>query len=199
MNNKFAIPKEKYIEEQLPKTMIEAMNPEILEQMGGAPMLMNELMIWNEFHSKKFLEKSDRKEMEGIIKRAGKLFIVSLLVGGIANRILTQIKIGGKDFINMRLLFRLPIRLLIFFAAINGIFLIPMTDHLNMLSNKLNAKYVPRYLAFEKSGGDPVIMNPSYLNEEGMSEEEKEYVNKYYDSMKPQFAMAQAQAQGKRL
>lgn len=190
MNNRF-----KPIDEEItrkPKTLADIIDPEMKEQMGDTPPILLELNMWYEFYSQKFLEKEDRKDIESMVHRAGKLFVVSLLIGGVANRMLTNLKLFGKDFLNLKLFIRLPIRFFIFSMSFSGICLVPMTDHLINLYDKINNKYVERFIRFQKQG-DPLIMNPNLLNEEGMSKDEREYITKYNESVRAQFAGMQAQ------
>lgn len=159
---------------------------------GSGNLLIDELQVWGGFYQQKFLEKTDRDEIKLLGRRAAKLSILAIVMGGVANRLLTMVKVGKFDFLNMRLVFRLPIRFLIFGLSFTIVVFGPIFDHMYRLREKLTTKYKPRFRRFSVLN-DPLIMNPFMLNEPGMTEEEKEYMKVFYDNMKVQMEQMKAQ------
>lgn len=172
-------------------SIVYAIGPEMAQARSGN-MLMDELQIFGSLYQQKMLEKMDRDEIMNAGRRATKLFIISFIVGGAANRLLTQFKPKGRDFLNMRLVPRLFIRFSIFGLSLTFIFLNQMANHMFKLRDYLNAKYTPRMRHYTREM-DPLIMNPQLLNEPGMSPDEKEYMKVFYENMRSQGAMMKAQ------
>lgn len=172
-------------------SIVFAVGPEMQQGRSGN-LLMDEVQIYGGLYQQKMLEKVDRDEIMNAGRRSVKLFFLGLVVGGVANRLLTQFKIGGRDFLNLRLPFRLFIRFSIFGGCLYSVFLLPMVGHMTKLREYLNSRYTPRMHKYSMEM-DPLIMNPNLLNEPGMSDDEKEYMRVFYDNMKAQGAMMRAQ------
>ncbi len=174
------------------ESIVDVIGPEMSQMKTGNPM-MDEIQIYGGLYQQKMLEKSDRNEVMNVGRRGLKLFLLSLVVGGAVNRMFTKVKIGKYDFLNMRLVFRLIIRLGIFGISFGMICLSPVLNHLMKIRDDLNMKYVPRMIRYQKEM-DPLVMNPSLLNEPGMTDEEREYMRVFYENMRSQAAMMKAQS-----
>jgi len=176
-----------------PKTdsIVDVIGPEMAQNISGN-LLMDEIQIFGGLYQQKMLEKVDRNEVMNTGRRGAKLFILSTVVGGAVNRLLTQTKIRGYDFLNLRLVFRIIFRLGIFALSFSTIFYSPMMTHILSLRDNLNAKYIPRMRMYQYEM-DPLIMNPNLLNEPGMNDEEREYMKVFYENMRSQAAMMKAQ------
>jgi len=172
-------------------SIVDVVGPEMAAARSGN-LLMDEVQIYGGLYQQKMLEKVDRDEIKNIFRRGTKLLILSLLVGGVSNRLVTKLKIKKFDFLNVNIIFRIFVRLSIFSVSLSTIFFLPMLEHLLNVRNKLNYKYIPRMRLYQ-SEMDPLIMNPILLNEPGMTEDEREYMKVFYDNMKSQSAMMKAQ------
>jgi hypothetical protein len=172
-------------------SIVDVVGPEMAAARSGN-LLMDEVQIYGGLYQQKMLEKVDRDEIKNIFRRGTKLLILSLLVGGVSNRLVTKLKIRKFDFMNVNILLRIFVRLSIFSVSLSTIFFLPMLEHLLNVRNKLNYKYIPRMRLYQ-SEMDPLIMNPILLNEPGMTEDEREYMKVFYDNMKSQSAMMKAQ------
>lgn len=150
--------------------------------------LKDQLQIFIGLHTEKLLEKEDRNELINLGRRGAKLAMLSLFCSALANRMVTQLKFRNFDFMNLRLFIRFPIRMGIFFFFFTNMVFLPMTKRCLELNEQLNNKYYPRMVRFVKEN-DPLIMNPNYLNEPGMTEEEKEYMSNYYNKLKTEIEM----------
>jgi hypothetical protein len=153
---------------------------------------MDELNTFGSLYTQKFLEKMDRDEIKNTGRRAAKLFLLSMTIGAVSNRILTKFKFRNRDFLNLRLAPRLLIRFGIFASCFTFFFYSPMLTHMMKLRQYLNEKYTPRMRLFATEM-NPLILNPSMLNEPGMSQEEKEYMKLFLDKMNDQALQARAQ------
>ena len=172
-------------------SIVDVVGPEMAAARSGN-LLMDEVQIYGGLYQQKMLEKVDRDEIKNIFRRGTKLLILSLIVGGVSNRLVTKLKIRKFDFLNVNILLRIFVRLSIFSVSLSTIFFLPMLEHLLNVRNKLNYKYIPRMRLYQ-SEMDPLIMNPILLNEPGMTEDEREYMKVFYDNMKSQSAMMKAQ------
>jgi hypothetical protein len=137
----------------------------------------------------KMLEKKDRQQIERTSKKAVKLVCLSFVAGGVANRFLTYSKIKNFEFINLRLIFRLPIRLAVFGLIFNLFALGPIVSDVENLYYNLHDKYYSRYELL-KSTCEPLAMNPKMINEEGMTEDDKDEAVLNYQRTKESMMMA---------
>jgi hypothetical protein len=172
-------------------SIVDVVGPEMAAAKSGN-LLMDEVQIFGGLYQQKMLEKVDRDEIKNIFRRGAKLLLLSFAVGGVANRMVTKLKIRKFDFLNLNIIFRIVLRLSIFSVSLSSIFFLPMLEHLLNVRNKLNAKYIPKMRLYQ-SEMDPLIMNPYLLSEPGMTEEEREYMKVFYDNMKSQASMMKAQ------
>lgn len=163
-------------------SIINVVDPEMMRMGSGNP-LMDELQIFGSLYQQKLLEKIDRDDITNAGRRAFKLLIISLAIGGSLNRLLTKKRIFGRDFLNLNLLIRLPIRFIILMIPFYPCFYSPMMVHMFKLREYLNEKYTPRMRRFTLEM-DPFIMNPNMVNEPGMTEEDKEYIGAFVDRMR---------------
>jgi hypothetical protein len=173
------------------QSICDVIAPEMAQNLSGN-LMMDEAQIFGGLYQQKMLEKIDRDDIMNTGRRGVKLFLLSAIVGSAMNRLVTVARFGKFDFLNMRLIFRLPIRLAIFAVSIHQIFFNPMMNHVFKLRDYLNIKYIPRMRLYTQEM-DPLIMNPSLLNEPGMTPDEKEYMKVFYENMKSQAAMMKAQ------
>ncbi len=150
--------------------------------------LVNSAAIWYYFYSQRMLEREDRQQLKKLVNKAGKYTFLSLFAAGLVNRGLTYLKIGKREFINMKFILRFPIRAFIVFAFFNFGALIPSLSEVDKAYNKLYDKYIPRYETMKRAC-DPLIMNPRMLSEEDMSEEDREYMFIIYQKLKDQLIM----------
>jgi hypothetical protein len=151
--------------------------------------LLDSLTTWYFFYSMKMLEKKDRQQIERTGKKAIKLVALSLLAGGFANRFLTYLKIKDFEFINLRLIFRLPIRLTLYGLIFQFFALNPILSDVENLYYNLHDKYYPRFELL-KTTSEPLSMNAKMLNEEGMTEDEKDDAVLNYQRTKETLMMA---------
>jgi hypothetical protein len=151
--------------------------------------LFESIATWYFFYTTNMLEKKDRQQIERTSKKAVKLICLSFIAGGFANRFLTYLKIRQYEFINLRLLFRLPIRLAVFGIIFNIFALAPIVHDVENLYYNLHDKYYPRYELL-KSSCEPLAMNRNLLNEEGMTEEQKDEAVLNYQRTKEALMMA---------
>ncbi len=145
--------------------------------------MINNTALWYYFYSQRMLEKEDRQNLKRFTNKTIKLTLASFIAGGIANRALTNLNIGNLEFMNLKPIFRIPIRLLIFFIFLNYGTLSKSKDDMKLVYGKLSKKYIPRYKML-RSICDPLVMNPRMLNEEGMNDEDREYMLSTYQKMK---------------
>jgi hypothetical protein len=151
--------------------------------------IINSMVTWYMFYSQRMLEKKDRQQIQKTMNKATKLVFLSFLAGAFANRFLTYLKIGNFEFINLRLIFRLPIRFAVFGLLFNVCALGPVLRDVENLYYNLHDKYYPRYEVLRNSC-EPLAMNPKMLNEEGMSEDEKDEMVILYQKTKDGLMMA---------
>jgi hypothetical protein len=150
---------------------------------------LDSLSTWYFFYTMKMLERQDRQQIERTGKKAVKLVALSFIAGGFANRFLTYLKVGNFEFINLRLIFRLPIRLAVF-GTIFSLFTVgPILSDAENLYFKLHDKYYPRYELL-KTTCEPLAMNAKMLNEDGMTEDEKDEAVFNYQRTKETLMMA---------
>jgi hypothetical protein len=150
--------------------------------------LINSAAIWYYFYSQRMLEKEDRQQLKKLVNKAAKYTLFSFIGAGLVNRGLTHLKIGKREFINMKFIFRLPVRAFILFAFFNFGALLPTLAEVDNVYNKLYDKYIPRYQSLKKLC-DPLVMNPRMLSEDDMSEEDREYMFVIYQKLKDQLIM----------
>lgn len=167
------------------RTIVEVMMPLEERRALGIPDddLKSEIGIWQQFYSSKWLEKTDRDKINNAGRRAGKTALLSVFIGAITNRLLTKTRVSKLDFLNLRWYLRIPIRLGVFGLSFYFMCFKPMSDHVDKLRHELNVKYTDRMEKFLEVG-EPLILNPTMLNEEGMNEDEKEYIHKFYEQTK---------------
>jgi hypothetical protein len=172
-------------------SIVELMSPEEMG-MGGSGgiqdsnILMNEFMVFKDMYSKKFMEYDDRKEIKGLAKYSIKSLFAGIVIAGVLNRGLTMIKFKKFDFMNLRFVFRFIIRSSIFTSFIFYFYTQSILALLDF-RNKLNKKYIPRYIQFMNTG-DPMMLNPKILEEPNTSQEEKESTLQFIKQMKSNLA-----------
>ncbi len=169
----------------------EVVGPEMMPGSYGYKFI-DDITVYLGLYQQKMLEKPDRNEIVNVGRRFAKLFLISMVVGSASNRILTKIKYRKFDFLNFNLFLRFIVRISIFTASMYFICLNPLLTYGEMVLNNLNKKYVARMKEF-KNNPDPLLMNPNLLNEPGMSDEEKDYMQVFYKNMKSQAEMMKAQ------
>ena len=81
-------------------SIVNVIGPEMAAARSGN-ILMDEMQVYGGLYQQKMLEKVDRNEIMNAGRRAAKLFIISTIVGGAANRLVTKAKFGKFDFLNM--------------------------------------------------------------------------------------------------
>jgi hypothetical protein len=169
----------------------DVVGPEMMPSSYGYKSI-DDITVFLGLYQQKMLEKVDRNEILNVGRRFVKLFLLSIVVGSAGNRILTKSKFGKFDFLNFNIFLKFFVRLSIFSISIYFFCFNPVLDYAEMVLKNLNMKYTPRMIDF-KNNTDPLIMNPYLLNEPGMSEEEKEYMQVFYKNMKSQAEMMKAQ------
>lgn len=172
----------------LSRSIIDVVDPEMLQGASGN-LFMDEIQLYGSLYQQKFLEKRDRDEILNLGRYAVKRFMLAFFVGALANRMITKLKYGRYDFLNLRLFFRFSVRLAIFAGSMYYLCGLPTYDKIFKLREYFNRKYVPKFIRFQ-STGDALEMNPDLLNEPGMTDEEKDYMRGFYERQKMQGDMA---------
>ena len=157
----------------------------------GNGNLIYDIQIYGDMYTKKLMEYDDRKDVKKFLRRFVKLLSLGVVFTCVINRLLTKIKLDGEfkfgkfrfkiDFMNFYFFFRFLIRGINFGCCIYYVAFRPMSDHFNILGDKLNKKYVPRFEKF-MSTGNPLSMN-LYMMSESMTEEERESREQFVNSM----------------
>jgi hypothetical protein len=159
----------------------------IVHLMGGAEtqgMLDNdiflaEMQLYSELKNQKILEKEDRQKIEILKKSVIKGFLISNILAGFLNRLLTKIKTSKYDFMNAYFLLRLLARLSIFALFNLNLFLV-QSINIEDLRYDLNKKYIPRYTEYMRTGGHPMaILNQKYFEDPDVTQEEKDMCVKF--------------------
>ena len=164
------------------KSILDLLNGEFATT--GSPVI-DEIMIFGTFYQKKMMEYKDRKEIMNIGRKAIKLGLISVVLVGVSNRMLTKIKFRKFDFLNLRFFLRFPIRLGVTLSIFYFFTLIPIMGHLIETLDKINSKYYSRFEAF-KNAGDPLIMNPGLLDEPDYTEEERVNTLQFIENVRMQ-------------
>src|SRR5690242_19421188 len=96
--------------DELPQetSILEVMDPSMLQGQTMDNPFIQEIGIWGSFYSQKFLEKEDRDEIKNLGRRAAKLFLLSIFTGGIINRVITKARFKKYYFLNLRFFITLP-------------------------------------------------------------------------------------------
>lgn len=150
-----------------------------LKELEERDFFMPEIQIFYELYRQKILEKDDRKRIDDFKKNSIKGFLLVNAFAGGLNRLLTILKYGRLDFMNLHFLPRLLIRLSIF-SLLNANLIAYHTHNLIKIRQILNEKYIPRYQEYLRTGGHPmVILNKNYLNDPDITQEEKDMYMKF--------------------
>lgn len=151
-------------------------------QLQGNP-LMDELGIWQMLNEQNLIETKDKKEFKNVLKRGVKVLIFSTIVSAMLNMGLTRLKIRGRRFINLTMFLRLPVRFAIFglnyYLFIVGF----LFNHMIRLHFYMNYKYSDRFKLYNETG-DPLVMNPLFLNDPTYKPEEAESKKILYEKVK---------------
>ena len=157
----------------------------------GSGNLVYDIQIYNDMYTKKLMEYDDRQEIKSFMRKTVKLFGLGVVLTCVMNRLLTKIKLerGFKlgrfnfkiDFMNFYFWFRIIIRGIVFGSSMYYVALRPMSDQIEILGDKMNKKYVPRYEKFMVTG-NPLSMNMNMMKEP-MTDEERESRKQFVDSM----------------
>ncbi len=162
-----------------PVSIVELMGGKEAQGLSEQDYFMSELQLFSELKTQKILEKEDRQKIENFKKSSIKGLLIANALGGILNRLLTKIKYGRLDFMNLHFILRLLFRLGIFgFLNIN-VFSYQFMSLFNM-REYLNQKYIPRYMEYMKTGGHPMaVLNKKYLEDPDVTQEEKDMCVKF--------------------
>lgn len=172
-------PRNPFTEQKEPVSIVELMGGQEAQGLTEQDYFMAELQLFSELKSQKILEKEDRQKIENLKKRALRDFLLSNAIAGGLNRLLTKIKYGKVDFMNMHSIFRLFFRVGIF-VILNGQFFGTQIMNLVDLREYLNQKYIPRYKEYMRTGGHPMtVLNKNYLNDPDITQEEKDMCIKF--------------------
>ena len=157
----------------------------------GSGNIVYDIQIYGDMYSKKLMEFDDRKEVKSFLRKTVKLIGLGLVLTFVANRLLTKIKFDRAfklsrfnfkiDFMNFYFVFRFLIRGITFGVCMYYVALLPMADNIDILGDKMNKKYVPRYEKFMQTG-NPLAMNLNMMTEP-MNDEERESRKQFVDSM----------------
>ena len=154
--------------------------------------LMTELSMWQFFNQNGLIEEKDIREIKNFFKSASKLFAIGSLIGIGLNRFFTTIwwnksnrlnKIYGVNFFA-----RLTCRLLIFTSVNYVICFNKSVDSFIRLHFYMNCKYSKRLKKFNDDG-EPLLMNPTFYNDESYSNEDQQLKRMMYEKIRYQMKM----------
>ena len=154
--------------------------------------LMTELSMWQFFHQNGLIEEKDIGEIKGLFKTVAKHFSVGCLIGIGLNRFFTGIwwnksnplnKIYGVNFFT-----RLACRILIFTGVNYFICFSKAVDNFIKIHYYMNVKYSKRLKKFNDDG-EPLIMNPTFYNDENLSNEDQQLKKMMYEKVRYQMKM----------
>mmetsp|Transcript_2677 Transcript_2677/g.2743 ORF Transcript_2677/g.2743 Transcript_2677/m.2743 type:complete len:217 (+) Transcript_2677:27-677(+) len=162
--------------------------PNLMKTQLTGNILMDEMAVWGMIHEQKLFESKDIKEMKSFIKRAVKLSLIAMVTGTVLNRRITKLKLRNKQFLDLSILVKFPIRLGIFAVTFYMIALNPLFKHFIRLHYYMNYKYSDRYRRFNEVG-DPLIMNPLFLTDPSYTSEEAEVRKMLFERVRSQTMM----------
>jgi len=172
-------PTNPFAKQQEPTSIVYLMGGAETQGMQMNDIFMAEMQLYSELKNQKILEKEDRQKIEIFKKSAIKGFLISNILAGFLNRLLTNIKTRKYDFMNSYFPVRLLARLSIF-ALINFNLYGIQNRNLENLRYELNKKYIPRYTEYMRTGGHPMaILNQKFLEDPDVTQEEKDMCVKF--------------------
>lgn len=153
-------------------------------QMQGNP-LIDELSIWSMLSTQGLIEQNDMKLLKQTLRNTFKYILFFSLLTGFSNRILTKkLIIRQKRFLDYNIFMRMFCR-----CSIIGVFSYflynKVFDSFVRIHYYMNYKYSERYRKYNIEG-EPLIMNPSFLNHPSYSSSEIEIRKALYDKTKSQ-------------
>ena len=107
-------PRNPFTKQKEPTSIVELVGGPEAQGLSDQDYFMAELQLFSELKNQKILEKEDRTKIDNFKKNAIKGLLISNGLAGVLNRLLTKIKYGRIDFMNLHFVFRLFIRLGIF-------------------------------------------------------------------------------------
>lgn len=172
-------PRNPFTKAQEPVSIVELMGGAEAQGLSEQDYFMAELQLFSELKNQKILEKEDRQKIENFKKSSIKGLLIANTLGGVLNRLLTKIKYGKLDFMNLHFILRLVIRLGIF-GLLNANVVSYQIMNLVDMREYLNQKYIPRYKDYMRTGGHPMaVLNKRYLEDPDVTQEEKDMCVKF--------------------
>lgn len=172
-------PSNPFLSQTQPQSIIQLVGGPESQGLGEKEIFMAELQLFSEFHKQKILEKEDRHRIDQFKKSSIKGLLLANGLGGVLNRLLTLLKYGRLDFMNLYLIPRLIIRFGIF-GILNANLISLQIINLGNLQDDLNKKYIPRYKEYMMTGGHPMaVLNKNYLNDPDITQDEKDMCLKF--------------------